>query len=926
MIGLTRTLITAITMVILFGSHLLGLDPGKKSAHYLVDQWLESDGIPTNTVLSISQTPDGYLWLATKKGLLRFDGMHFSNIPFNEKEKTDYPTTLFVDRNGILWIGSEKGLTSYNHKTGRFKTFTSHDGLTNEPVRRIKDDLNGNLWISFRSSFINRFSNGAFNVLEPSEGLTGNVINAILVDDNGNLLLGSSEKGVFIYKDRTISPHPDADIKGSQLIAMIEDSKGELWIGTTTGLFRVNDECTQKYTTSEGLSNNRIHAIMEDQQGNLWIATEKGLNRVKRKQGSKIAVQHFLKEITFISLFEDKEKSIWAATLNSGLIRLKQGIFTSYGPFETKPDEMFCSLYRDQQGYILIGAVNGKLSRYQDEELKETIPPQKFFNASIIAIHEDTEGTLWLGTMGKGVFQKKKNSLEQFNTNKGLSSNRVTSIFEDSRKDLWFSTFDGVSVWRSTGNNIESLTSKNGLSGKRVHNVHEDINRNIWIAAEKGITILGKGKIPPKDSKQEFQHYLEGTSVTWIYEDRTALEKEGLIYWISTRGNGLKRLRLKDGNITTYTTDQGMTTNNLSRFFEDSQGNFWFMSDSGVLRVSKQELNLYAAKELTIINCISFGTDDGLNSSEFNDYFSRNSAIKNGEYELWFLTTKGISILDTAKFKINQTPPPVLLQSINIDGEPVPLQKNVFKVKNRISIGFTAIIFLSPEKVKFKYLLKGKDKNWVFLPCGNERVAHYRDLSPGDYTFSVTACNAHGVWNKNGASFYFTIKPYFYQTLVFKLSILALFIVLLIAVVYIYIGIKEKKKGKYKGINLELDFIHECIIKLENLMKSQKLYRIEKLTLPILAEKLSEKSVNAHRLSYILNEHIKCSFPDYINGYRVEEAKRILVSPQGDDMTIGALAREVGFNTEAAFYKAFKKLTGKTPKQWKTENQKEDKV
>jgi ligand-binding sensor domain-containing protein len=413
MIGLALTLITAITLVILFGTHLLGLDPEKKIAQYLVDQWKESDGIPTNTVISISQTPDGYLWLATQKSLVRFDGKKFSNIPFNEKEKNDSPTTLFVDRNGILWIGSEKGLTSYDHKTGRFKNFTSHDGLTDDHVRRIKDDLNGNLWISFRSSFINRFSNGAFTVLEPPDGLTGNVINAIVQDHKGNLLFGSSEKGVFIYKDRMFSPYPAADIKGSQLIAMIEDSKGDLWIGTTTGLFRVNDKSTQKYTTKEGLSNNRIHAILEDKQGNFWIATEKGLNRLKRKQGSKIAVQHFLKEITFISLFEDREKSIWAATLNSGLIRLKQGTFTSYGPFEAKPDEMFCSLYKDRQGYILTGAVNGKLSRYQGEELKEAIPPREFFSTSIIAIHEDTEGSLWLGTMGNGDFQKKKNSFVQ---------------------------------------------------------------------------------------------------------------------------------------------------------------------------------------------------------------------------------------------------------------------------------------------------------------------------------------------------------------------------------------------------------------------------------------------------------------------------------------------------------------------------------
>ncbi|MCP5107212.1 MAG: hypothetical protein GY950_27745, partial [bacterium] len=250
-------LFAGIILIQLFWNQLSALDPAKPLGQYLAAQWKTADGLPSNTIASIAQTPDGYLWIATTKGLVRFDGIKFANIPFANGQKTKSrekvnPDTLFVDRQGILWIGGPGVLTSYDYKTRQFKTYTGTDGLTVDRIRRIRGDMNGNLWIGLWASYVNRFHNGKFFVFNQSHGLVGKKINAILEDGKGNLLFGSREKGVFKFKDDKFSQYPVEGLGNYASIAMHEDPEGELWIGTGNGLLRVNrgnSKYSTRYTT-----------------------------------------------------------------------------------------------------------------------------------------------------------------------------------------------------------------------------------------------------------------------------------------------------------------------------------------------------------------------------------------------------------------------------------------------------------------------------------------------------------------------------------------------------------------------------------------------------------------------------------------------------------------------------------------------------
>jgi ligand-binding sensor domain-containing protein len=683
-----RRLVAVLIILFLCCFLLYGLDPDKKVDSYLVDQWEMPGDIPSNMILDIARTPDGYLWFAANKGLVRFDGIEFKTISFvkNETEtiesrETTIPDTLFVDGNGNLWIGSSEGLTRYDYRTGGFKTFIAAAGLTRDRIRHINEDMKGNLWITFHSSYVDRFSNGKFVHFNASHGLEGKKINTIVEDSSGNLLFASREKGIFIYRGGKFFKYPVPGLDNLLIITMCQYHQEDLWIGTNQGLFRLSDQNMKKYTGGDGLSNNYITTIMEDSEHNLWIGTERGLNRLKKKPDGTVVFERLLKSFTIASLFEDKEGSLWVGTYDAGIKRLKDRKFTAYAPLEAFPEEVLFSLFRDGQGDIRVGTSSGKLFYCRGSRLIETGEPPGLSGTGILAIAEDADGNPWLGTNGKGVFQIKKGVLGRFTTRDGLADNQVSSIFKDSRDNLWFSTFDGVSVRRYPDGAFLSFTSRDGLSGKRVHNVYEDRAHNIWIAADKGITLLrnvhqigvkrpnksfcggSRGAVFSKSAplsaggKQNIEYYLRGIPVTCIYEDLSVQKNEGPVYWIATHGAGLKRLSLKDGKIISYTAANGLTTDYIYQFFADRQGHFWLMSAGGILRIEKSGLNSFAGGSTDKIRCTSFGRADGMKSSEFHSEFSRNSALKTGNGEIWFLTRKGISIVNPEKIRVNKVPP-----------------------------------------------------------------------------------------------------------------------------------------------------------------------------------------------------------------------------------------------------------------------------
>jgi AraC-like DNA-binding protein len=237
-----------------------------------------------------------------------------------------------------------------------------------------------------------------------------------------------------------------------------------------------------------------------------------------------------------------------------------------------------------------------------------------------------------------------------------------------------------------------------------------------------------------------------------------------------------------------------------------------------------------------------------------------------------------------------------------------------------MGIYFTAPTFISPEKIRFRYKLEGLDQEWIDLPPGvNPRFAHYVKPPPGQYLFRVIACNSHGIWNKTGDSFEFTIAPYYYQTAWFKIGFPFISLLIVSSTIF-FIGKSARKRRqnrKYSHSSLTKENAERCLKQLSVLLDVDKVYHNPDLSLNSLAEQLS---VPAPHLSQVINDKMQQSFFDMVNSYRIKEAKQLLKGKKAREKSILDIAFDVGFNSQAAFYRAFSKFAGCSPSEYRKQN------
>jgi AraC-like DNA-binding protein len=391
--------------------------------------------------------------------------------------------------------------------------------------------------------------------------------------------------------------------------------------------------------------------------------------------------------------------------------------------------------------------------------------------------------------------------------------------------------------------------------------------------------------------------------------------------WIGTNGSGLVCLNKKTLTLDTYTTGSGLPTNYVFSILEDHQENLWMSSYRGVFRVSKRQLEAVARKRIPKLTPLCIDEKDGMRSSECV-MGGQPSAWKTTDGKLYFPTLKGVAVLDPSSIKINRKPPEIIIEEVFVDNKPVkPGEDTIFSSEKKIiEFYFTALSFTAPEKVNIRYKLEGFDNHWKDVVPRQKRAALYLNLDPGNYRFKVIACNNDGLWNDKGAVFEFKIKfPFYKQPLFYLLTIL-----ILPAVVGAFWFFYRKRKikaskdepdeKKYKTSALLPETVESVLPRLMLLMEQEKAFLDADLTLNKLAQQLN---VHYNHLSQIINERLKRSFNDFINSYRIEEAKKKLENPEENKKTILEIAYETGFYSKSVFNTAFKKFTGMTPSEFR---------
>lgn len=728
------------------GGNAFALDPGKRITQYVHDVWQTDDGLPQNTVRSIVQTRDGYLWLATQGGLARFNGVNFTVFDKGNTPaiRNDIVTSLFEDSKQNLWIVTRpQGLLR-----GNGGQLIEQQSLTEYIVMVAYEDRQGDLWVGTYDDGLVRFKDGKpADIYTTKEGLAGDVVFSILEDQEGFLWIGT-RSGLSRFKDGKFTNFTAKEgLSHGVVMSLCEDRQRGLWIGTYGGgVIRLKDGKFTAFTIKEGLSNNMVGRVFLDRDGNLWIGTYGGgLNRWENGRFQTYTSKEGLSSDVVLSIYEDGEGSLWVGTDGGGLNRFKDGAFSTYTTRDGLSSGMTASIYEDRERSLWIGTYGGGLNRLKDGAVTVYTRKDGLSSDTITSLFQDRLGQLWIGTEGGGLNCLRNSKFSQYAL-EGVSNYGVFSILEDRAGTLWVGTRSGLT--RLEQNRLVRFTEDYTLC------ITEGHDGSLWIGT------YGHGLKRLKDGKLTTYTRDDGlpTNIVFsVYEDRDA------IVWIGTSG-GLSRLR--EGRLSAYGSEAGLLDQAIYQILEDVKSNLWMSCAKGVFRASKIQLNDLAQGKTRGVTCVLYGKGDGMLSGECRGGMQP-AGWKAMDGRLWFPTTKGVVVVDPTRITINQRPPPVLIEEVIVDsasahndedGHPLRLPPG----KEKFEFHYAALSFLAPGKVRFRYKLEGFDKEWV--DAGTRRAAYYTHISPGDYRFKVIACNNDGVWNQAGATFDFSLLPHYYQT------------------------------------------------------------------------------------------------------------------------------------------------------------------
>lgn len=708
-----------------------------------------------SVIQAIVQSRDGYIWLGTQQGLMRFDGLRFTvfdrhTVPLMRSNSV---LALCEDREGGLWLGMESG-GALRLKDGRFTALTVHEGLPAERVTCLFEDAHAGLWLGTADAGICRYRNGRITRYGPNDGVPGKAIYALGQDRDGRIWVATGRGLVRQSKDR-FEP-VDLPSEGQNFYyAFAMGAGGDMWVGSLKGLYRWHEGHVTRYTVKDGLCDDNVQSVYYEASTDcLWAGTYGGLNRLKGGRMAPYTTLDGLSNDQVVALKGDGEGSLWIGTM-SGLNRLRDTKFLTIGTPQGLPSQYIQCISQAADGALWVGMENGGAARITGRRTDRVGPAQGLPGKSVNSMLAEPDGTVWLATEVGGPARWIDGRVTlPLARNKQITDSEILCMFDDGQGTLWAGASMGL--FRVRGSDVRFFTTKDGLPGPTVSAIASDGAGGLWLGTD------GSG----------LSHYSDGHFTAYTVRDGLADNIVNALYrdasgtlWVGTSG-GVSRLR--DGKFTSFTTKDGLSDDTIYSILEDATGRLWMGCEKGVFRVDKGLLNARAAGRADPILCECYDRFDGMGASQCSGG-TQPCAWRGQNGLLYFATPKGVAAIDPASILLNPHPPPVVIEAVLVDGRslgpgpPAPFPPG----RHRVEFRYSALSLVAPEKVRFRFILKGFDKEWG--DTGTRRDVAYTNLGPGKYQFSVIACNNDGVWNSEGASRAFEIKPFFYQTTLFYL-------------------------------------------------------------------------------------------------------------------------------------------------------------
>lgn len=720
-------------------------------SQYLHSAWQNEQGLPQNSVSSIVQTHDGYLWLGTMEGLVRFDGVRFTvfNTRTSEGLASNRITALYEDGEGMLWVGTEGGgVSTFDGK--RIRPCEMPRTHSRDIVRAFAEDGGGALWIATAGGLLRRKGN-EFDIFDTTKGLPVGSLGVIHTDAHGTLWVGMGGGGLVRLTDDEVTVFDRSDgLCDNTIHTIVEDLRGRLWIGTAHGLSCFDNGVFRNYGAQDGLAHEFIWSLCLDHDQNLWIGTAGGgLNRFHDGAFTSFTTKHGLTSDFVWSLQTDREGSLWIGTNGGGLNRLRDSRVSTISASDGLADDFAWCVMEDRGGSVWVGTSDG-LSCYRDGHVRTYGREEGLASTFVYSLEEDSSGRLWVGTNGGCLSYQSGGRFITITTEDGLPGDRVWDIQAEDDGDLWVATATGLGLLRG-GKVTKRYGVEEGLPSSNVRAVFRDRTGTLWAGTTSGVARMVDGRFVPCTA----QDGLAQGIVRVIRED-----SEGDL-WIGMQDQGVSRRR--GGRFRTYGVRQGLLDDTVSQVLDDGRGRVWMSCNRGIFAAQLADFDRLDRGEIASIPCVVYGRPDGMRSQECNGS-SQPSGWRGRDGRLWFPTIRGVAIIDPARIRTNPIQPPVIIEGILVDGVAIDASEAVDLVpgSQQIEIRYTGLSMAVPERVAFRYRLDGYDRDW--LDAGTRRTAYYTNLAPGRYRFRVTACNDDGVWNPTGAALDLHLKPRFYQT------------------------------------------------------------------------------------------------------------------------------------------------------------------
>ncbi|UHQ18803.1 histidine kinase [Lysobacter sp. KIS68-7] len=765
-----RSLTWLVAAALTFCSPAWAVDPARQISQYGHVAWRSQDGDLPGMPMAFAQGPDGYLWVGTLDGLLRFDGVRFArwSAPAGTHLPSDAVTRLLATRDGTLWIGTQQGLGQW--RDGKLRIFPSTPGGA---IMSITEDRDGTIWTTRTprpdsSALVCRVSpDGKFACLDKAQGLeipgspccpaaflqdaTGTAwigsdialtawrnqasqvfklpldsarkdmgVAAIAPRNDGGLWVGIAKPGPGLglqqFVDGRWTPFTSANFDASTLpvSALLLDRHGALWIGTYgKGLYRIHRGEIDAFTSTDGLSNDRINGLFEDREGNLWVATAKGIDQFRDLRVTTFSKQQGLSSDSAASIAAANDGSIWIGS--AGLDVLRDGRISSLTKSLGLPDGQVTDLLQDHAGRMWVGV----------------------------------DRSLWIIDRGKAV---------QVHARDGTTNiASIASLAEDAQHDLWGRSKDSLLRIRDNVV-IDAYPLGPELEGRQIV---ADPASGIWLGLRSGdLARFRDGKAqtfafarPPEASVNGFVEHMATTSLGEVF----GATANGVVAW-------------KDGHTNTLTTANGLPCNHAHALQSARDGRLWVFMQCGLVEIARAEIDRWWTQPQTRLQIRQYDALDGVDPG----WAPFRGATTSPDGRIWFANGHGVQMIDPAATTRNRIAPSVHIESLVVDRTRYPLHGAVQLPARAgdVQIDYTATSFVVPQRVRFRYKLAGRDKDWQ--EPGTRRQAFYTDLQPGNYRFTVIAANDDGVWNTRGDSLSFRIPPAWYQTLWFRVGAIAL--------------------------------------------------------------------------------------------------------------------------------------------------------